>query len=739
MLLEPVNSADEDALEPRLAGHNFSRRGFLKAGAAAGGGLLLGFSLPLVPRHAEAATTAKDIPPQDLPLNAFIRIDGSSNVTLIVPRVEMGQGTYTSLPMLIAEELEVDLAQVRVEHAPPDAKLYSDPILGEQATGGSTAIRGAFDPLRRVGAAARTMLIAAAAQSWRVNAAACRAEHGEVIHVPTGRKLGYGAVADAAAKVPVPNQVKLKDPKDWTLIGTPAKRLDAPGKVNGRAQFGIDVRLAGMKVATVAACPVFGGRLANVDEAKAKAINGVRQVVRLDNAVAVVADHMGAAKKGLAALAVTWDNGPNATLSSADIVRQLADASRKPGLVAERQGDADKAIAGAAKKVEAVYEVPFLAHATMEPMNCTVHVRKDGCDIWVGTQVPVRAQAAAAQVTGLPPEKIQVHNQYLGGGFGRRLDVDGITQAVQIAKQVDGPVKVMWTREEDTQHDVYRPYYYDRLAAGLDQRGMPVAFKHRVTGSFVAARWAPRILKNGLDPDAAEAAAGPYAFPNLLVDCVRHEPPGLVTGWWRGVGPTHNCFMVESFIDELAIAAGKDPVDYRRALLDKSPRARAVLDLAAQQAGWGRPLGKGQGRGVAVLNAFGSYLAQVAEVTVAADGRVRVDRVVSAVDCGRIVNPDTVKAEIEGGIIFGITAALYGDITIENGRVVQANFDTYQPLRINEAPAIEVHLVSSTLAPGGIGEPGTATIAPAVTNAIFAATGKRLRKLPVDPAVLKSA
>jgi isoquinoline 1-oxidoreductase beta subunit len=721
-------------LEPRCSDGDFSRRYFLKASVAAGGGLLLSFGLPVLQRHAEAATSAKILPP-----NAFIRIDPDNAVTFIVPRVEMGQGTYTSLPMLVAEELEVELHQIRVEHAPPDPNLYSDPILGEQATGGSTAIRGAFDPMRRVGATARTMLVAAAAQRWHVSAASCRAERGEVVHMPTGRKLSYGAVAEAAAGQRVPTEVKLKDPKDWKLIGTPAKRLDSPDKVNGRAQFGIDVKVPGMKVATVAACPVFGGKLASVDDSKARAVNGVRQVVRLDNAVAVVADHMGAAKKGLAALAITWDNGPNASLSGADIVRQLAEASQRNGLVAEERGDADRAIAAAAKRLEAVYELPFLAHATMEPMNCTVHVHKDGCDVWVPTQVPVRAQAAVAQVTGLPQNKVRVQNQFLGGGFGRRLDVDFVAQAAEIAKQVDGPVKLIWLREEDTQHDVYRPYYYDRVAAGLDEHGAPVAFKHRVTGSFVAARWAPHVLKNGLDPDAAEAAAGPYAFPNLLVDCVRQEPPGLVTGWWRGVGPTHNCFVVESFIDELAAAAGKDAVDYRRALLESAPRARAVLDLAAQQAGWGRPLAKGQGRGVAVLNAFGSYLAQIAEVTVAADGNVKVDRVVSAVDCGRIVNPDTVKAEIEGGIIFGITAALYGNITIENGRVQQANFDTYRPLRINEAPDIEVHLVSSTQAPGGIGEPGTAAIAPAVANAIFAATGKRLRKLPVDPAALKTA
>jgi isoquinoline 1-oxidoreductase beta subunit len=452
MGIAPISPKDQNVLESPRPERDVSRRNFLKASAAAGGGLLLSFGLPVVQRLDEAAAAAKILPP-----NAFIRIDPNNAVTFIVPRVEMGQGTYTSLPMLIAEELEVELSQIHVEHAPPDPNLYSDPILGEQATGGSTSIRGAFDPLRRVGATARTMLIAAPAKRWRVGAASCRAERGEVVHVPTGRKLSYGAVAEAAAALRVPIEVKLKDPKDWMLIGTPAKRLDSPDKVHGRAQFGIDVKIPGMKVATVAACPVFGGKLANVDDSKARAVNGVRQVVRLDNAVAVVADHMGAAKKGLAALDITWDNGPNASLSSADIVRQLADASQRNGLVAEKRGDADKAIAAAAKRLEAVYELPFLAHATMEPMNCTVHVRKDGCDVWVSTQVPVRAQVAAAQATGLPQDKVQIHNQFLGGGFGRRLDVDFVAQAAQIAKQADGPVKVIWSREEDTQHDVYRP------------------------------------------------------------------------------------------------------------------------------------------------------------------------------------------------------------------------------------------------------------------------------------------
>jgi isoquinoline 1-oxidoreductase beta subunit len=583
------------------------------------------------------------------------------------------------------------------------------------------------------------MLVAAAAQTWKLDASSCRAERGSVRHVPTGRTLTYGALADAAAKLPVPEGVALKDPNDWKLIGTPAKRLDTPDKVNGRAQFGIDVKVPGMRIATVAACPVFGGKLAGLDDTKARAIPGVHQVVRLHDAVAVVADHMWAAKQGLSALVIQWDEGPNAALGTAEIVAQLEAASQKPGVVARKEGDVASAMAGAAQKLEAVYQLPFLAHATMEPMNCTVHVRKDGCDVWVGTQVQTRARATAAEVTGLSIEKVVVHNSLLGGGFGRRLEVDFITQAVEIAKQVEGPVKVVWTREEDMQHDIYRPYYFDRVSAGLDEPGMPIAWSHRVTGSSIVARYAPAWLKDGLDPDAVEGAAEPpYSFPNMQVEYVRQEPPsGLRTGWWRGVGPTHNAFVVESFLDELAAAAKKDPVAYRRALLAKSARARAVLDLAAQKAGWGRPLPPGRGLGIALLHAFGeTYMAQVAEVSVSQAGDVRVHRVVAAVDCGVAVNPDTVEAQMEGGIIFGLSAALFSEITVEKGRVEQTNFHNYRVLRISEAPVIEVHLVQSSEAPGGMGEPATSCVFPAVTNAIFAATGKRLRKLPVDTTTL---
>ncbi|MGJ0506242.1 MAG: molybdopterin cofactor-binding domain-containing protein [Methylocystis sp.] len=710
-----------------------SRRSFLQASAAAGGGLLVSVVLPGTAGEAQAAEGGSFAP------DAFIRIDRSGQVTLVMPQVEMGQGTYTSLPMLVAEELEAPLARVRLEHAPPDDKLFGNRLLGFQGTGGSTSVRAFWEPLRKAGAAARGMLIMAAAASWQADANSCRAEDGEVIHTPTGRKIAYGALVDRAATLPIPDPVVLKDPKDFKLIGTAAKRLDAPDKVTGAAQYGIDVRVPGMKIAAVAACPVIGGKLARVDDSKARLVTGVRRIVRLENAVAVIADHMWAAEKGLAALDIVWDEGENAHVSTADIVKQLEEAARGPAVVSRKDGDVAKAMAVAAKTVEATYQSPFLAHATMEPINCTAHVRQDGCEVWVGTQVITRARAAAAAAAGLPVEKVRIHNFLLGGGFGRRLDVDYVTQAVLIARQVDFPVKVVWSREEDIQHDVYRPFYYDRLAAGLDESGAPIALRHRVVGSSVEARWSPEDVVNGLDSDAVEGAAGPYAVPNVLVDYVRQEPPsGLTTGWWRGVGLTHNGFVVEAFIDELAVAAGADPVAYRRKLLDGNPRMRAALDLAAAKAGWGQPLPPGVGRGVSAMFGFETYIAQVAEVAVARDGQPRVRRVVCAVDCGQTVNPDTIRAQIEGGVIFGLTAALHGEITLERGRVAQGNFDSYRMLRIDETPSIEVHIIESDAEPGGVGEPGTSAIAPAVVNAIFAATGKRLRRLPIRPADLRS-
>jgi isoquinoline 1-oxidoreductase subunit beta len=708
-----------------------SRRSFLQAGAAAGGGLLLSLSLPFPNRDAEAAAAFAP--------NAFIRIERDGQIVLTMPYVEMGQGTYTSIPMLIAEELEVDLKQVQVEHAPPNEKLYGNPLLGGiQVTGNSNAIRASWQPLREAGATARAMLIAAAAKRWNVDPASCRALNGEVLHAPSERRLKYGELAADAARLPVPAKVALKRPEDFKLIGTPAKRLDTPGKVNGTAVYGIDVRPPGVKFATLAQSPVFGGRVKSVDDAAAKAVKGVRQIVRLDDAVAVVADHMGAAKKGLAALKIEWDDGPHAKLNTDAIVGELEKATLNSGAVAQNIGDVERALVSAVTKVEATYQVPFLAHATMEPMNCTVHVRKDGCEVWVGSQVLARAQAAAANTAGMPLDKVVVHNHLIGGGFGRRLEVDGVIRAVEIAKHVDGPVKVVWTREEDIQHDMYRPYWFDRFSAGLDEKGKPVAWNHRYAGSSVIARWAPPFFNNGLDPDTTEGAIDlVYTLPNMRVEYLRVEPPAIPTAFWRSVGPSHTVFVVESFMDELAAAAKQDPVAYRLALLDKTPRAKAVLALAAQKAGWDQPLPERVGRGVSIQHVFATYMAQVAEVEVGKDGAVRVRRVVCAVDCGTVVNPDTVQAQIQSAIIFGITAALHGEVTLKDGRVQQSNFDTYQMLRMNEAPAIEVHIVRSFEPPGGMGECGTSCIVPAVANAIFVATGRRLRKMPVDTAALK--
>jgi isoquinoline 1-oxidoreductase beta subunit len=706
-----------------------SRRDFLKLSvtAAVGGGLLLGFGLPAGAIISDEIASGATFAP-----NAFLRIDRSGKVTFVMPFIEMGQGTYTSIPMLIAEELEVDVDKVVIEHSPADDKLYANPLIGIQITGGSTAIRASWEPMRRAGATARVMLVSAAAQQWKVDPGTCRAANGVVMHTPTGRKLAYGKLVDAAAKLPVPEKVALKSPAEFKLVGTPHRRLDITGKVDGSAKFGIDARLPGMKFAVVAISPTFGGKLVSVDEAKAKAVPGVRQVVRLDDAVAVVAIHTWAAKQGLAAANPQWDPGPNAKLATSDVVKQLAAAMEKPGAVARHEGDAAGAIAKAAQKLEAVYEQPFLAHAVLEPMNCTVHVQKDRCDVWVGTQIPGVSQAVVAKVTGLKPAQVRIHNHLLGGGFGRRLEFDGTLRAVQIAQQVEGSVQVIYTREEDIQHDMYRPYYYDRITAALDAQGKPIAWSHRIAGSSLMARVFPAAVKNGVDPDAVQIAEDPaYAVGDIHVEWIAQEPPGIPTAWWRGVGVTRGTFVLESFIDELAANAKEDALTYRLALLEKSPRSKAVLQLAADKAGWGKPLPAGQGRGIALCTGFDSFIAQVVEVSVDKDGSVKPTRVTCVVDCGLMVNPDTVRAQMESGIIFGLSGALYGEITLKDGRVEQTNFGDYRVLRMNETPRMDVHLIKSSEAPGGIGEPGTSCVMPALTNAVYAATGKRIRKLPV--------
>jgi isoquinoline 1-oxidoreductase beta subunit len=736
-----------------------SRRGFMKAGAVAGGGLLFGFSLfgcskdgkegqndrkekPSETAVGQAATAASE--PAGLAHDAFIRIDRDGIVTLIIHKVEMGQGTFTSMPMLLAEELGADLSKVKLEQAPADNSLYADPMLGGQVTGGSTSVRGAWKPLREAGAKVRTVLVQAAAQTWKVDEKELSVVGGTVRHQASNRSAHFGELADAASKLQFPKTVTLKDAADFTLIGKSMKRLDSPAKVNGQALFGIDAKLPNMGIAAVMASPVTGGKVAAVDEQKAMAVKGVRQVLRIEGAVAVVADNFWTAKQGLQAAAPRFDDGPNANVSTASIVADMAKVSEGTGAIATNKGDALKVLGQeGGRRIDAIYEMPFLAHATMEPMNCTVDLRADGCDLWVGTQVPALAQGAAAKVTGLPVERVKVHNHYLGGGFGRRLEVDNVLQAVAFAKLAKGPLKVIWTREEDIQHDMYRPYYYDRLSAKLDNKGMPVAWFHRVTGSSIMSRFAPPLVKNGVDPDAVEAAADlQYTIPDMRVEYVRHEPPGVPTAFWRGVGPTHNIFVVESFIDELAFAGKTDPVAFRRALLQKSPRTLAVLNLAVEKAGWGRPLkpiaGRKVGRGVSAQFAFGSYMSQVAEVSVGPDGDVRVHRVVCAVDCGQNINPDTIIAQMEGGIVFGASAALWDQITHDKGRVQQTNFGDYRVMRMNEAPTVEVYIVNSHDEPGGIGEPGTSGIAPAIANAVFAATGKRVRKLPIGEQLKKA-
>jgi len=719
--------------EPR----NPARRHFLKAGLAAGGGLLIGVYLPgcgrsepppgaeaTVPAPAAGAdATAKPFEP-----NAWIRIAPDGQVTVMVGSSEMGQGVMTSIPMLVAEELDADWARVRAQFAPAD-KAYTNPILHRQATGGSSAIRGFWRPVREAGAAAREMLVAAAAKRWAVLPGDCHTEAGEVVHTAAGRRLGYGALASDAAAQPVPTAVFLKEPDQFRLLGTSQARLDIPAKVDGSAVFGQDIEIAGMKIATVLRCPVFGGRLKSFDDTKARAVKGVRQVLAISGGVAVVADHFWAAHQGRQALSVVWDEGEHAALDDAAIRQQFRQAV-SGGADAHRQGDVDSVLASAPKKVEAVYEVPYLAHACMEPMNCTAHVRADGCDVWVGTQAQTNTQDTAMRITGLPEEKVKVHTTYLGGGFGRRSEQDFITDAVEISKAVDAPVKVMWTREDDTRHDFYRPATYNELAAAIGDDGVPVAWRHRISGPSILARVFPGAVKGGIDRTSVEGAANlPYAIPNLHVTYAMVDP-GVPVGFWRSVGSSQNAFITECFLDEVAAAAGKDPFELRRALLTDHPRHKGVLELAAEKANWGAPLPPGRHRGIAVAEAFGGFVAQVAEVSLEGT-TVRVHRVVCAVDVGQTVNPNTIVAQMESAIVYGLTAALMGEITIGRGRVQQGNFNDYGLLRMDQMPEVAVHIVPSREDPGGVGEPGTPPIAPAVVNAVFAATGRPVRRLPI--------
>ena len=708
-----------------------TRRGFLRAGALSGAGYMLAFHLPSVGRLATAGADAPLAPAAPFAPNAFLRIDADGTTTVFVGQSEMGQGVFTSLPMIFAEELDADWERVRVEPAPPIAAAggpFGHPMHGKtQITVGSSSVRAFWLPLRKAGATARAMLISAAAAHWQVGRETLRTEAGAVIH-PDGRRLGYGELSARAATLPVPADVPLKDPANFRIVGRSKPRLDLEAKVNGSATYGIDVRVPGMLTAVVARCPVFGGRATRHDATAALRVPGVRRVVAISNGVAVVADGYWAAKRGRDALTVEWDEGRLATLDSTEIMKQFAARAGEPGLVAHTKGDPAAALAGAAKRVEAVYELPYINHAPMEPMNATAHVTPGRCVVWAPTQGQDIVRATAARISGLAAEQIEVHTTFLGGAFGRGVYQHCVEDALEASKAMGAPVQVIWSREDDTQHGYYRPASYHRLAAGLDAAGHPVAWTQTVVTPSVFAQMFP--IK-GVDGAAVEGAADhPYAVANVRVSWVRQED-GMPLGTVRSVGHSSNIFVVEGFIDELAAAAEVDPYQYRRSLMNGNPRLRAVLDLAAVKAGWGNLLPAGHARGIGLVEKNDSCCAQIAEVSVNAQGALRVHRVVCAIDCGTVVNPDGVRAQMEGGIMFGLSAALGEAITIHRGRVQQSNFHDYPVMRIDAAPAVEVHIVSSREAPGGTGEIGVPPIAPAVANAIFAATGQRVRSLPL--------
>ncbi|NHN88933.1 xanthine dehydrogenase family protein molybdopterin-binding subunit [Acetobacter conturbans] len=698
------------------------RRGILLGG----GGLLLATLWPAASSRAATGMLVEDAPAPFAP-NTYIRITPDNRITLILPNIEMGQGIYTSSVMLIAEELGVDLAQVEMEAAPPGSA---------EITGGSMSIMTEWMPLRQAGAAARTVLVQAAATRWGVGPESCAVGSGIITHAPSGRTLTFGDVAVDASKLPLPKEPPLKAATDYRLIGKPQHRLDSAVKVEGAAVFGIDVRVPGQKIGTVAACPVVGGTLRGLNRDAAMAVRGVVAVLVTDakDAVCVVGEHYWAARKGLQALRVEWNVGPNGDVNTRTIYDQLHEGLKGPAIVPSPKGDAESAIAKSHASYSAIYQQPLLAHAPMEPINCTAHVRPDGCDVWTGTQVADRARDTASEITGLPKEKITLHSQYIGGGFGRRLEHEYVTQCLHFAKQVNYPLKIVWSREEDITRDRYRPAYVDEVTAGLNEKGRVTAIKHRVVGPAVVARWdPPELTKEGYDEDLSVATlVTPYSYDAYRLEFARREAPGVITAWWRGVGGTRGLFVVEGFIDELAERAGVDKVAYRRELAKANPRAVAVLDQVAKDAGWDTPVPNGRARGVALQFAFGSYMASIAEIEMPAPDTVLIHRVTAVVDCGQVVNPDQVISQIEGGLIFGFSAALYNEITLENGRVQESNFNTWRVMRMNEAPRrIDVRLMDSREDPGGIGEVGTAAAAPVLANAMAAAQGHRYRTLPL--------
>jgi isoquinoline 1-oxidoreductase beta subunit len=711
-----------------------TRRAFLRTTAAAGGGLVIGAYLPA--GGADVARAAGVFEP-----NVWVKIGADDSVRIMLSMLEMGQGVMTAMPMLVAEELDIDWNRITTEWAPADRRYGNPSFGGSQTTAGSNSTRGMWRLLREAGAAARMMLVTAAAQTWNVPAASLTTDRGEVVHQASGRRVKYGELVDRAAALPVPARVALKDPRSFKLLGKPVARLDVPEKVNGTAEFGIDVKQPGLLVARVVRCPVFGGKVASFNASKAKEVPGVRHVVQISSGVAVVADGYWAASKGAQALEVKWDEGRLASLNSTDIAKQYAALAQNPGAVARNEGDADAHLrrpgpsgpgAPAATIIERTFDVPFLAHACMEPMNCTAHVQADRCDVWAPTQSQTVTQETAMGATGLPAAKVFVHTTYLGGGFGRRGEGDFVLDAVETSKAVSAPVKVIWTREDDMKHDYYRPVTHVKMWGAVDGSGSAVAWKQRIVQSSLLKRLNPKALEGskGVDFISVEGAANlPYAIPNLRVEYIEADP-GIPFGFWRSVGSSVNGYVTEAFVDEIATAAGKDPYQFRRTLLERKPRHRAVLDLAAEKASWTKPLPSGRFRGIAVHECFGSIIGLVTEISIEKNA-VRVHKVTCAVDCGWNVNPDTITAQMEGGIVYGLTAALRGTITIRDGRVVQSHFGDYQMVRMPEMPAIEVFIVPSTEAPGGIGEPSTAVIAGSLVNAVSAATGKRVYSLPI--------
>ena len=708
--------------QPRL-----TRRALLKGSAAVGAGLIIGFRVPLAGAQQKPGVLAP---------NQWLSIDRDGVVTITNSVPEMGQGSFTTMPMIVADELDAAWDKIRVEQAPANPSVYANPVTRAQAYGGSRGVRDHLETWRKAGAAARTMLRQAAAQEWGVPESEVDTEPGVVIHKPSGRRLLYGQLVDKATQLPVPQNPTLKTKDKFRYIGTEGiARLDVPAKTDGKAIYGYDVKVPGMLIASIERCPVFGGKAESFDDSAAKAITGVRHVLQVTNGIAVVADDTWSALQGRRALKVKWNEGPIAAVSTADISREYRATAKTAGKPAKQVGNAEQALSAGGKVIEAEYEVPFLEHACMEPMNGTAHVQADRCDIWVPTQNPGGTQVTGSRITGLPLEKVFVHTTLLGGGFGRRGEQDFVTDAVETAKAAKAPVKVVWTREDDIQHGFYRPATFNVFRAALDQNGKPTAWSHRIVGPGILINKG-RAQKGTLDASAVAGAADlPYDIPNLNVEWVEKDF-GIPLGFWRSVGSSQNAFITESFIDELAHAAGKDPFEYRRALLGKAKRHLTVLETAAQKANWGAPLPAGVARGIAVALSYGSYAAHVAEVSLKPDGTPKVRRMVCAIDCGIPVNLDQIRAQMEGGAVYALTA-LHNQITIDRGRVAQSNFHDYPMMRIEDMPQFETHIVDSGEAPGGLGEPGVPTVAPAVTNALFVLTGKRIRSLPIDKNLLK--